>query len=82
MAFRADLGAVRVPADASGTALVATVDWGDGNPAQPVAITGGRLGATHAYARPGRYRVAVRLADRYGGAQLSEDDGQIVVTGR
>ncbi len=75
-------GAVHVPADAAGAALVATVDWGDGSPAAPATLTGGRLGATHTYARPGWYRVSVRLSDRYGGAQLSGDDGLIEITGR
>jgi PKD domain-containing protein len=81
-AHTADLGPLDVPADALGTALVATVDWGDGSPAEPATLAGGRLGGTHTYARAGRYRVTVRLVDRYGGAQLGTADQQLIVTGR
>jgi hypothetical protein len=48
-------------ADASGVNSVA-VDWGDG------AIAKFRQGIRHAYRRPGRYRLTVRVIDKAGNA--------------
>jgi beta-galactosidase GanA len=75
----ADLGSVRVPPDAAGGALVATVDWGDGSAPQAATLTGGAVRGDHRYARPGGYRVRVRLADRYGGATLDAAEGLVLV---
>ena len=58
----ADLPPTGLPAaDASGVSAV-TVDWGDGTRARLPA------GASHTYARPGRYRVTVSVRDRAGNA--------------
>ncbi|MEN3310186.1 MAG: hypothetical protein V7603_6388 [Micromonosporaceae bacterium] len=69
-AFTADLGT-----PPAGTALDATVDWGDGSAPQTV----GTLSVSHTYAKPGAYRVRVRLSDRYGGAELASGSGLVLV---
>jgi hypothetical protein len=72
---------VTVPADARGAALTATVDWGDGSAPEGLPVAAGTVCATHTYPRPGRYRVTVRLDDRYGGpTPLASTTGTVTVS--
>jgi len=54
----------------------AEVDWGDGT-VEPLAVAQGAGTAVatgeHAYARPGRYDVTIRVVDDDGGADMSSD---------
>ena len=67
--FSGELATVIVPAASAGTALSATVDWGDGtqSPAQ-LAGTGPtrQILAEHTWEQPGHQRVTVSLSDTYG----------------
>jgi hypothetical protein len=77
-----DLARVRVPADALGALLAATVDWGDGT-SSPATVAGSGSVRTvtggHTYARPGRYWVTVRLADPVDGATLARTSTSVQV---
>ena len=67
--FSGEVAAVTVPADAAGTALSATVDWGDGNRSQ-AHVTGTGLTrqvlAGHTWEKAGYQQVTVSLSDTYG----------------
>jgi beta-galactosidase GanA len=67
--FSGEVAAVTVPADAAGTALSATIDWGDGNRSQ-VHVTGTGLTrqvlAGHTWEKVGYKQVTVLLSDTYG----------------
>ena len=67
--FSGEVAAVTVPADAAGTALSATVDWGDGNRSQ-AQVTGTGLTrqvlAGHTWEKAGYQQVTVSLSDTYG----------------
>jgi hypothetical protein len=51
----------------AGTALEATIDWGDGTRSGGT-VRGTTVSGSHTFAQPGTHTVTVRLADRYGGA--------------
>jgi beta-galactosidase GanA len=65
-AVTARVATAAIPADARGTAFGTTIDWGDGTTSAGTIGTDGSVTGTHAYARPGHYRIEVRLADTYG----------------
>lgn len=50
----------------------ATVDWGDGTPVEPAAVTegagNGTVDATHVYPDPGIYTVSITVTDSDGGS--------------
>ncbi len=76
-----ELAAVSLPADAAGTELRATVDWGDGT-TSPGTLDGSgasrTVSAGHTYASAGRYRVRVAIDDAVSGAGLAA--GQTVAS--
>ncbi|HEY2671626.1 MAG TPA: beta-galactosidase [Rugosimonospora sp.] len=86
-----DTATVTVPADALGTTLVASVDWGDGSVSTGVPVAGSGTGrtvsATHTYARAGEHRITVRLYDPHAApgtltgsaGRLASGTGTVVV---
>jgi hypothetical protein len=64
------IATVSVPPDALGTALAATIDWGDGA-SSPGVVSGSAITGSHTYAAPYAYPVKVTLSDRYGSAVLA-----------
>jgi hypothetical protein len=67
--FSGQVATVTVPADAAGTALSASVDWGDGTQSQAQLRGAGpnrRVVAEHTWRKPGAQQVSVSLSDTYG----------------
>lgn len=54
-------------ADPGADAWTATVDYGDGTGAQPLALAGNTFSLAHVYAAPGTYAVTVTVRDGDGG---------------
>ncbi|HEX5726404.1 MAG TPA: DNA/RNA non-specific endonuclease [Longimicrobiaceae bacterium] len=52
--------------DPGADSWTATVDYGDGSGAQPLALSGKTFSLSHAYAAPGTYTVTVTVADDDG----------------
>jgi beta-galactosidase GanA len=72
--FSGTVATIGVPPDALGTALVATIDWGDGTTTSQALGTGNAsytLTGTHTYAAPYAYPVKVTVSDKYGSADLA-----------
>ena len=71
------LATITLPPDGAGTALRATIDWGDGT-TSPGTLAGSgasrAVGASHTYASPGRYRVQVTVADAVSGSTLAASE--------
>jgi hypothetical protein len=78
--YSGTVGTVAVPAGAAGTALRATIGWGDGT-ASAATVSGGELTGTHTYARPGAYRTTVTLTDAVSGSTLATAHGLAAVRG-
>jgi beta-galactosidase GanA len=77
-AWTGTVGHVRVPADAAGAQLAATVDWGDGTSSAGSLPPGGDITGTHTYAASGSYPVTVHLTDRYSGDALATATGTAI----
>ncbi len=69
-----NVASVTEPADALGTSLSATIDWGDGNQSSGT-VTGSagsyNVSGSHTYSGSGHYPVTVTLNDQYGSAVLA-----------
>ncbi|HEX5504265.1 MAG TPA: PKD domain-containing protein [Thermomicrobiales bacterium] len=55
---------------ADGDAWTATVDYGDGQGPQPLALNGAAFALRHTYADDGAYTVTVKVTDSRGGAGM------------
>lgn len=64
-------GAAGTFADPGADAWTATVDWGEGAGAEPLALSGGGFSLSHAYASAGSYAVTVVVQDDDGGVGTS-----------
>lgn len=53
-------------ADASAGAFSATVDYGDGSPAQSLVLSGSTFALNHQYSNDGSYMISVRVTDAGG----------------
>lgn len=64
----------------------ATVDWGDGTPVEPTAVTQGSgwgsVVAAHRYAQPGSYAAKVTVTDDDGGTSTGTTGGAIMTVKR
>jgi hypothetical protein len=89
--FDGKVATVTVPADASGIALSAGIDWGDGSTASTGTLTpvldagGARTGAyavsgSHTYGAAGAVTVAITLADAVTGATVATGTAAASVT--
>ncbi len=79
------IASLAVPSDALGTALRATVHWGDGSvtPAEIVGTGPQRtVQATHRYRRPGDYRARVVIDDAVTGTRLAAASALVSVSRR
>jgi len=80
---KVDLAAVWL-ADASSCTFNITIQWGDGSPAKPVNVKGGRTGQTvigsHTYAKPGTYAVVATNKVRSGSCRTVDGHYSFTLT--
>jgi hypothetical protein len=60
------VGSAEYLQDVPASSATATIDWGDGSPASHVAVAGGTVSGSHAYAEEGSYPISVTVDDLDG----------------
>lgn len=83
--FTGTVATVAEPADALGTALAATINWGDGS-RTPGTVTGSKghytVSGQHAFPKRGRHAITVTILDRASTLPLGTDTGSVIVLKR